>query len=99
MLTALVLAQAMGGAVPSDTIGLATAACTHKLAQMAARYGIVDLSSQAISPIQRLDDKLLVRLTVTIRYNRKHGIESRRAVVGCLVDASGRVEILEALLR
>jgi hypothetical protein len=97
---AVILAQAMGGPMPGSDVGRATAACSHRLAQLATRYGIVDLAAQAISPVQHVNgDRLLVRLTVIIRYNRKGGVELRKGVIGCLVNPTGRVEFLEALPR
>lgn len=99
MIEALILAQAMGGAAPADDLGRATAACSRKLAQLATRHGIVDLSSQVIAPGQQVDGRNLIRIVVVVRYKRKHGIETRRGVISCLVSTSGKVEYFEALPR
>ena len=95
---ALILAQAMGGAAPSDLTGAAVEVCAKKMVQMAAKYGARDLTSQVIGHAQPMaDNKVLVRMAVTINYHRKRGIEQRKAIIGCLVDPRGKIEVLEAL--
>jgi len=95
---ALILAQAMGGAQPTDLTGAATEVCAKKMVQIAARYGAKDLTSQVIGKAQPMaDNKVLVRMAVTINYRRKHGVETRHAIIGCLVDPRGKIEVLEAL--
>lgn len=98
MIEALILAQAMGGASPPDLTGVATELCAKRMIHMASRYGASDLTSQVIGHAQQMGDgKILVRLAVTINYNRKAGIEQRKAIIGCLVDTRGKIEVLEAL--
>ena len=95
---ALILVQAMGGAAPGDVTAVATATCSHAMAQRAASYNAIDLSSQVIGKAQPMaDGMVLVRLAVTINYRRKGGTETRKAIIGCLVDPRGKIELLEAL--
>jgi hypothetical protein len=94
------LLAAMGGSPPPiDLTGVATEICSKRMVQMATRYQAIDLSSQVIGKAQVMSDgKVLVRLAVTINYRRKGGVETRRAIIGCLVNQN-RIEILEALPR
>jgi hypothetical protein len=86
----------MGGpAEPAGATAIATQACSRRMAQLAARYGMVDLTSQVVDETQILSDgRYLVRLSVTINYARKGGIERRRAVISCVVNQYGRVDYI-----
>ena len=66
------------------------------MAQLAARYEMVDLTSREVGDTQILSDgRYLARLVVTINYDRKGGIERRHAIraltarLGNRLDAGG----------
>lgn len=83
---------------PVETTAWATAACSKRMAQLAARHGIKDLTSQVIGYAQHLSDgRYLVRLAVTITYRRKPGIENRHAIIGCVVNEHGKVDYIDTI--
>ena len=78
----------------------ATQACSRRMAQLAASYSFVDLTSHAVGDTQILPEgRYLVRLAVTINYQRRDGIEGRHAVISCVVNRYGRVEALGESVR
>ena len=97
MIEAVVILAAMGSsAEPAGPTAMATQACSRRMAQLAARYEMVDLTSHVVGDTQILSDgRYLVRLAVTINYDRKGGIERRYAVIRCVVNQYGRVDIID----
>lgn len=87
---------AMGGVQPEGLTAMATRACSRKMAQLAASYDALDVSSKVVGETQILNDnRVLVQLLVTIRYKRRAGIiEPRTALVGCVVNQRGRVDAI-----
>ena len=93
---ALILAAMGGSAEPAGATALATQACSRRMGQLAARYEMVDLTSHVVGDTQVLSDgRYLVRLSVTINYERKDGIERRHAVISCVVNHYGRVDYID----
>jgi hypothetical protein len=93
---AVILAAMGGSAEPAGPTALATQACSRRMAQLAARYEMVDLTSHVVGDTQVLSDgRYLVRLAVTINYDRKGGIERRYAVISCVVNQYGRVDAID----
>ena len=92
---ALILAAMGGSAEPAGATAMAIQACSRRMAQLAASYSLVDLTSHGVGDTQILSEgRYLVRLAVTINYQRKGGIERRHAVISCVVNQYGRVEAL-----
>ena len=92
----LALLIAMGGVQPEGMTEMATRACIRRMAQMAASYGALDISSHRVGETQLIEgDRTLVQLNITIRYRRRMGIiEPRTATVGCIVNRYGKVEAI-----
>jgi hypothetical protein len=91
MVSALLLAVGL-----TDPTAMATAACTRRMAQLAAGYGIVDITTNVASPATTLRYwRYQILLHVTIRYPR----ETRKAVVACVVTQYGKVVSLEGLTK
>lgn len=92
---ALILAAMGGSAEPAGPIAMATRTCSRRMAQLAASYSFVDLTSHVVGDPQILSEgRYLVRLAVTINYPLRDRIERRHAVVSCLVNRYGSVEAI-----
>src|SRR3954463_2375054 len=92
---ALILAAIGGSAEPAGPTAMATQACSRRMAQLASSYSFVDLTSNVVGGTKILSEgRYLVRLAVTINYQREDGIERRHAVISCLVNRYGSVEAI-----
>ena len=78
-----------------DPTELATIACTQRMAQLAATYGIKSIASHVARDAEPVGNGWQILLDVTIQY----GNENRRAVIACTVSGRGRVQSLEGLTR